>query len=87
MARKPSPWWWEKEQGWYVNYQGQRHFLGKNPEGARKPAKSERTKKWNAPESIEKAFRRLLDGELIEEEIAPSRPDEYVAVYLQAFLT
>jgi integrase len=63
MARKPSPWWWEDEQGWYVNYLGKRHFLGKHPEGAANPQKSKKTGIWNAPESIEKAFRRLLDGD------------------------
>src|SRR5438552_7915040 len=63
MARKPSPWWWEDEQGWYVNYQGKRRFLGKHPEGSASPQKSKKTGLWNAPEPIEKAFRKLLDGD------------------------
>ncbi len=37
MARKPSPWWREEESGWYVNFEGKRHFLGKHPEDAAKP--------------------------------------------------
>jgi integrase len=61
MARKPNPWWWDDESGWYVNYQGRRRFLGKHPEGASKPKKSEKTGHWNAPKDIEEAFRALLD--------------------------
>lgn len=62
MGRKPSPWWWDEEQGWYVNYQGKRRFLGKHPDGARKPQKSDKTGKWNAPKLIEDAFLVLLGG-------------------------
>lgn len=62
MARNPSPWWWEAEQGWYVNYQGKRHFLGKHPQGEPEPKKSNRksSSKWNAPPEILRAFHFLL---------------------------
>lgn len=63
MARKPSPWWWEAEQGWYVNYQGQRRPLGKHPPGAPKPKKSDKTGKWNTPREIDDAFHALMRGE------------------------
>ncbi len=63
MARKPSPWWWEEERGWYVNHNGKRHFLGKHPENASRPKKSEKTGRWNAPKEIEQAFRLLLSHE------------------------
>jgi integrase/recombinase XerC len=62
MARKASPWWWQEEQGWYVNHQGKRHFLGKQPANATRPQKSPKTGRWNAPQEIEKAFRALLDN-------------------------
>lgn len=75
MARKASPWWWENEKGWYVNYQGRRRFLGKHPEGAKPPAKSKRTGKWNAPQEIEDAFHRLMTG---QEDVAPA-PAEQVS--------
>lgn len=40
MARIASPWFWEERQGWYVNKDGQRRYLGEHPEGAPPPAKS-----------------------------------------------
>jgi integrase len=63
MARKPTPWWWENESGWYVNHQGKRHFLGKHPEGAARPQKSKKTGRWNAPPAIEEEFRKLLGSQ------------------------
>jgi integrase len=60
MARKAHPWWWNEEQGWYVNVAGRRHFLGKHPENAKPPKKSKTTKQWNAPVAIDLAFRMLL---------------------------
>lgn len=81
MARKPSPWWWDDEQGWYVNYEGKRRFLGKQPEGAAKPQKSKKTGRWNAPPEIETAFRKLFSPI----EIAPS--GDTVAEVLDDFIT
>lgn len=60
--RKPFPWYMEERDGWYVRVNGQRHFLGKHPEGMKKPAKSKKTGRWNWPEDIDLAFRRLLSG-------------------------
>ncbi len=74
MARKPSPWWWEDEKGWYVNHRGKRHPLGKHPENAPAPKKSNRTGRWNAPPEIETAFRNLLGGE------APANSESVVSV-------
>jgi integrase len=58
MARTASPWFWEERQGWYVNKDGQRHFLGAHPEGAPAPRKSKG--KWNAPSAITQAFHTLM---------------------------
>jgi integrase len=58
MARTASPWFWEKRQGWYVNKDGQRHFLGAHPEGAPAPRKTKG--KWNAPNSVMQAFHTLM---------------------------
>jgi integrase len=60
MARKPSPWWWADEKGWYVNLAGKREFLGKHPEGAEPPRKSKRSGKWNAPKTIMNVFYKLM---------------------------
>ena len=32
MARTAHPWYWEERNGWYVNKDGKRHFLGDHPE-------------------------------------------------------
>lgn len=58
MARTASPWFWEERQGWYVNKDGQRHFLGEHPEGAPPPRKQKG--KWNAPQPIVQAFHALM---------------------------
>ncbi len=58
MARIASPWFWEERQGWYVNKDGQRHFLGEHPEGAPPPHRNKT--KWNAPPSILQAFHTLM---------------------------
>src|SRR5437870_835768 len=81
LARKPSPWWWEAEQGWYVNIQGKRQPLGKHPPGAPAPRQSKRTGKWNAPKEIEDAFYKLMRGD-------SPRPtdDEAVVAILDDFL-
>lgn len=60
MARKPSPWYREDREGWFVTLNGRRHFLGAHPEGAPTPKKSERTKLWNAPRVILEAFHKLV---------------------------
>src|SRR5262249_52413726 len=58
MARIASPWFWEERKGWYVNKDGQRHFLGEHPEGAPPPRKQKG--KWNAPQPIVQAFHALM---------------------------
>ena len=58
MARTASPWFWEERQGWYVNKNGQRQFLGQHPEGA--PAPRKHKGKWNAPQQILLAFHSLM---------------------------
>jgi len=58
MARIASPWFREDRNGWYVNKDGQRHFLGEHPEDAPPPRKHKG--KWNAPPSIMKAFHALM---------------------------
>jgi integrase len=58
MARTAAPWFWEGRQGWYVNKDGQRHFLGGHPQGAPPPRKTKN--KWNAPASIVQAFHALM---------------------------
>ena len=83
MARKPNPWWWEEESGWYVNYQGKRHFLGKHPDNTPAPKKSKRTGRWNAPDAIETAFRNLLGT---PDEAAAAASD-IVAEILDDFIT
>lgn len=92
MARKPSPWYREDREGWFVTLNGQRHFLGTHPEGAPTPKKSERTKLWNTPRVILDAFHKLVaEGppeelpEPAEEEAGPGE-DSVVAV-LDDFLT
>ena len=65
MARTASPWFWEERQGWYVNKDGQRHFLGEQPQGAPPPRKI--TKKWNAPASILQAFHALMADPAMQE--------------------
>lgn len=58
MARTASPWFWEERQGWYVNKNGRRHFLGGHPQGAPPPRKTR--KRWNAPPEIVAAFHALM---------------------------
>lgn len=58
MARTASPWFWEERQGWYVNKDRQRHFLGEHPEDAPPPHKNKT--KWNAPLVIVQAFYALM---------------------------
>lgn len=90
MARKPSPWYREDRNGWYVTLDGQRHHLGDHPPGAPKPRKSERSGKWNAPASIEEAFVKLLGGGPAEQApapaAAPAAGDDVVSV-LDDFIT
>ena len=54
VARTASPWFWEERNGWYINKDGQRHFLGEHPADAPPPRKTK--KKWNAPPDILRAF-------------------------------
>jgi integrase len=58
VARIASPWFWEERGGWYVNRDGQRHFLGDHPPDAPPPKKVKG--KWNAPPSIMQAFHALM---------------------------
>src|SRR4051812_3006482 len=79
MGRPPTPWWWEDEQGWYVNLQGKRRFLGKHPADSARPKKSKKGR-WNAPEAIQKAFRAMLDDRPPETAAAPPTADAVVHV-------
>jgi integrase len=58
MARTAHPWFWEERNGWYVNRNGQRHFLGGHPPDAPVPKKTKG--KWNAPDAIRTAFHALM---------------------------
>ena len=58
MARTASPWFWEERQGWYVNKDGRRHFLGNHCEGAPPPRKH--NGKWNTPQAVVQAFHALM---------------------------
>ena len=59
MPRKPEPWYREDRNGWYVNLNGKRHFLGEHPAGASKPEKNKQGR-WNAPQVIDDAFHKLM---------------------------
>jgi hypothetical protein len=86
VARTASPWFWEERQGWYVNKDGQRHFLGEHPKGAPPPRKIR--KKWNTPESILQAFHALMAAP--PEQPAPAPPPNHgpsVAAILDKYLT
>ena len=87
MARKPSPWWWQEESGWYVNYLGKRHFLGKHPENAQHPKKSKKTGRWNAPDIIEQEFRNLLGAESVQASLVDTAPGDTVVEILDDFIT
>lgn len=58
MARIASPWFWDERNGWYVNKDGQRHFLGDHPPDCPTPRKAKG--KWNAPPAIREAFHALM---------------------------
>jgi len=64
MARIASPWFWEERQGWYVNKDGRRHFLGEHPADA--PAPKKIKGKWNAPASIVQAFHATMAAARLE---------------------
>src|SRR4051812_39231277 len=81
MAKRPFPWYMEERDGWYVRVNGQRHFLGKHPEGTKKPEKAKKTGRWNWPAEIDLAFRRLLGGEPVQE-----APSDRVIDVLDAFI-
>ncbi len=76
MAKKASPWWWEARKGWYVQLDGQRHFLGEHPESRPKPRKGKTG--WNAPQEILDALATLQKGQ-------PQAGDS-VAVVLDDFI-
>ncbi|MFL6545383.1 MAG: tyrosine-type recombinase/integrase [Candidatus Udaeobacter sp.] len=63
MARRASPWYWADRQGWFVNHEGRRCFLGAHPNQAPAPRKSARSGRWNAPEEIEAVFHKLMRGD------------------------
>ena len=73
MAKKAHPWFWEARQAWYVTLHGQQHLLGRHPEKAPKPVKSDKTGRWNSPAEIDAAFRRLLGGGSPQEEESGER--------------
>jgi hypothetical protein len=52
MARIASPKFWEERQGWYVNKDGQRRFLGEHPR--------KHKGKWNTPQLIVQAFHAVM---------------------------
>ncbi|HTU17857.1 MAG TPA: site-specific integrase [Gemmataceae bacterium] len=54
MAKKPSPWFWEARDGWYITRNGQHIKLGKHPADA--PPPSKRNGKWVVPDSVMQAF-------------------------------
>jgi len=54
MAKKPSPWYWEARDGWYITRQGQHIHLGKHPADA--PPPNKRNGKWVVPYPIMTAF-------------------------------
>jgi integrase len=91
MARKPSPWYREDRNGWYVTLDGQRHFLGEHPAGAPRPRKSEKTGRWNAPTSIEEEFVRLQSGQHVESDdeggVAALAGEDDVVAVLDDFIT
>lgn len=82
MARKPSPWYRSERDEWWVRIAGQDHMLGKHPQDAPRPKRSQKTKKWNTPKEIEEAFYKLMRGE-------NSRPtdDEAVVCVFDDFIT
>lgn len=73
MARTAHPWFWEERNGWYVNRNGRRHFLGDQPKDAPAPRKTKG--KWNAPEAIRTAFHTLMAAPPEQERRADSVPD------------
>lgn len=84
MARIARPWFWEERQGWYVNRDGQRHFLGEHPQGAPPPKK---TKKWNVPPAILTQFHQLMAAPAETPRSTPAAPTGItVAVVLDKFL-
>jgi integrase len=87
MAKQPNPWFWEARNGWYVQHEGERYFLGLHPAGE-PPKKSKKTGRWNPPPAILDAFHRLMRGEPITaravEEAADS--DRVISV-LDDFIT
>lgn len=88
MARKPSPWYRKERNEWCVTLDGHHHRLGEHPEGAARPERSKKTGRWNAPEQIERAFRKLLDGLSPDEAATASAAEgETVIGVLDAFIT
>jgi hypothetical protein len=72
MARTASPWFWDERNGWYVNKDGQRHFLGDHPPDAAAPRKLKG--KWNAPEVIRTAFHTVMSAKPAPQSPQNSRP-------------
>jgi integrase/recombinase XerC len=61
MARIPQPWYWADRNGWFVNKNGQRHFLGDHPPTSPKPRQI--NGKWNAPDFIRLHYHELMATE------------------------
>jgi integrase len=86
VARTASPWFWEERQGWYVNKDGQRHFLGEHPQSAPPPRKIK--KKWNVPEPIPQAFHALMAAPTGQPDPTPTaNQGPTVAAILDKYLT
>ncbi|MFO0966424.1 MAG: tyrosine-type recombinase/integrase [Gemmataceae bacterium] len=84
MARTASPWFWEERQGWYVNKDGQRHFLGEHPVDSPSPKKARG--KWNVPLPILQAFHELM-AKAPKEPSAPEVDGLTIAEVFDKFLS
>src|SRR5262245_22186509 len=58
--KQPKPWYRKAKNTWYVEINGEQHFLGRHPADAPLPQKSKKTKQWNPPKQILDAFHLLI---------------------------
>ncbi len=58
--RTPTPWYSKTRSGggWFVQFDGEQHRLGKHPEG--EPAPKKRKGRWEAPRAILDVFYQLM---------------------------
>ena len=68
MAKKPSPWFWEARDGWYITRNGQHVNLGKHP--ADSPPPSKHNGKRVVPDPIMQAFYAAMASNTEAETIA-----------------